>query len=87
MAPRRPEPEGLNGIEPYVEAPRVNPVGVTEVPEGYVRKPRNYDPSMRLLALLMLSVFGVSVVGTTVYTLAAWCLTTIANPAPFLGVG
>ncbi len=77
----------MSGIEPHVEAPRVNPVGVTEVPEGYVRTPRSYAFSMRALALLMLSIFGVSVVGTTVYTLTAWCLTTIANPAPYLGVG
>ena len=87
LAAKPEHPRAGEGISLEMEVPRVDPVGLTEIPEGFVRRPRRYAPGMRGLALLMLGIFGASVVGTTVYSLASWCLTTIASPLPFVSTG
>ena len=62
-----------------MKLPKVSPVGIVEVPEDYQRHPRRYSPAFRTAALVTLGAFtGVGIV-TTVWTLAAYCLTTWAG--------
>ena len=67
-----------------IELPRVNPVGVSEVPDDFVRRPRRFSAAFRLVAALVAIVFTTVVIGTGVASLAAWCLTSDAgSPFPF----
>lgn len=66
-----------------VELPRVNPVGVVEVPAGYRRRPGRHGARLRLAAMAILGVFLASSVGTTVYSLGVHCITSFAGPSPF----
>ena len=67
-----------------IELPRVNPVGVTEVPEDFVRTPRRHSLAVRALASILVVVFTAVVLGTGVASLASWCLTSDAgSPFPF----
>jgi hypothetical protein len=60
----------------------VNPVGIVEDPAAYVGTPRAYSARLRLAAIAILGAFVVGGVGTTVYSLGAYCLTTWAG-VPF----
>lgn len=62
-----------------MQSPRVNPVGVVEYPAGYASTPRARTPWVRLLAAAVLALFTVASVGTTVYSLGVYCLTTHAG--------
>lgn len=62
-----------------MQLPRVNPVGLVEQPPGYVARPRAYPARLRLAAALLLGAFVAVSVGTTVYSLGVYCLTTWAG--------
>ena len=67
-----------------IELPRVNPVGVTEVPAGFVRTPRRHSLAQRCFAFALALVFVAVVLGTGAASLATWCLTSDAGmPFPF----
>jgi hypothetical protein len=61
-----------------MEPPRVNPIGILETPEGFVSSPRRFSRPLRLLAGLLLALFFVATVVTTVVSLGRYCLTTDA---------
>ena len=68
--------------------PRVNPVGVLEVPAGYDRRSRPLPGALRLGAGLILGVFALVTVITSAVSLGQYCLTSDgANnqtlPAPY----
>lgn len=66
------------------ELPRVNPVGVTEVPDDFVRTPRRHSLLLRCFAALLVLVFVAVALGTGTASLATWCLTSDAGtPFPF----
>ncbi len=67
-----------------MQAPRVNPVGLVEHPQGYVSRPRGYPVGLRWVAALLLGSFLSVGVVTTVYSLARFCLTSHAGSPPFL---
>ena len=64
--------------------PRVNPIGLVEHPEEFIRVPRSYPRGLRLAAAIALSAFVVVMVTTTVYSLGGYCLTSHAG-APIFG--
>lgn len=67
-----------------IEPPRVNAVGVTEVPDGFARAPRRYPIALRCFAAVLALVFVLVVLGTGAASLATWCLTSDAGaPFPF----
>ncbi|MEM9176260.1 MAG: hypothetical protein AAGC67_13620 [Myxococcota bacterium] len=67
-----------------IELPRVNPVGVTEVPDDFVRTPRRHPFLLRFFAAVLAAVFLAVVLGTGAASLATWCLTSDAGaPFPF----
>ena len=65
-----------------MRTPRVNPVGIVEVPDASMAAPRAYPARVRLAAAGVLACFLAATVGTTVYSLGAYCLTTYAS-VPF----
>ncbi|MCR9096084.1 MAG: hypothetical protein NXI30_17810 [bacterium] len=67
-----------------IDPPRVNPVGVTEIPDGFVRTPRRHPFAVRCFAAVLALVFVAVVLGTGAASLATWCLTSDAgSPFPF----
>lgn len=67
-----------------IELPRVNPVGVTEVPDDFVRAPRHHSLLLRCFAAVLAATFVAVVLGTGAASLATWCLTSDAGiPFPF----
>lgn len=70
--------DGADGEESYgpsFDLPRVNPVGVVEVPREYSSTPRAYPLGLRLLAGALLGFFALVVTISTARSLAAYCLT------------
>jgi len=66
-----------------MEIPRVNAVGLLEVPEDYVARPRPLPVVMRLAAASILLAFGLVGTVTTVASLGRYCLTSNAtSPSP-----
>jgi len=68
----------------------VNPVGLTEVPEGYAARPRQYSRRVRTAAAAALVAFALVGTVTTVVSLGAYCLTSdaanhAALPESYLG--
>ncbi len=61
-----------------MEPPRVNPIGILETEPDFVASPRRYSPRLRLLAVLVLTLFFAATVVTTVVSLGRYCLTTDA---------
>jgi len=70
-----------------MEAPRVNPVGVVETPNGYSRTPRRLPRPLRIAAAALLLTFAVVVTATTVRSLGRYCLTSQASAASPLQSG
>lgn len=68
-----------------IELPRVGPVGLTEIPEDYVRTPRQHGPWMRAFCLVLVGAFVTTMLWTGVESLARYCLTSHAG-FPFPGV-
>jgi hypothetical protein len=68
-----------------IQPPRVNPVGISESPEGYHATPRQYPRAVRVGAALILGAFLAVSLTTSAYSLATYCLTTYAGvPFPSL---
>jgi hypothetical protein len=66
-----------------MQIPRVSPVGVLELPDGYVTTVRRRPAPVRALALALLTAFACVSIATSVLTLGAYCLTSEATtPAP-----
>jgi hypothetical protein len=59
--------------------PRVNPVGIVEYPPAYAAAPRAYAAGIRLAAAVIAGAFMAVSVGTTVYSLGIYCLTSYAD--------
>ena len=55
--------------------PRINAVGVLEVPEGYVHGTGSHPPWIRRLAWFFLALFASVTITTSILTLGAYCLT------------
>lgn len=69
---------------PMIDLPRVNPVGVTEIPAAFSQNPRRHSPLMRLFAGALVAIFTSVVLVTGAMSLASWCLTSDAGaPFPF----
>jgi hypothetical protein len=62
-----------------VETPRVNPIGLVETPPDLHAAPRRFSGRLRLLAGLLLALFFLGTVVTTVVSLGRYCLTTDAT--------
>jgi len=58
-----------------MELPRVNPVGLTEIPPGFQSRRRRYSLTARVVATVVLAVFALVVTVTTVVSLGSYCLT------------
>jgi hypothetical protein len=58
-----------------MEAPHVDPVGVSHTPPGYRIGPRSYSRAQRLVAGSLAVIFTGVVVLTTAWSLGAYCLT------------
>lgn len=59
----------------------MNPVGVVEVPEGWVSRPRRVPGPLRAVAgFLLVAFFGVTTV-TSAISLGRYCLTSHASDA------
>lgn len=65
--------------ERRLRIPRVSPIGVSEVPDGYARSPRRYPTPMRAMAAAMLLALTTVVFVTTAQSLANYCLTSQAS--------
>lgn len=62
-----------------MEPPRVNPVGLLETPPDLASTPRRFSATLRLLASLLLVLFLLGTMVTTVISLGRYCLTTDAT--------
>ena len=62
-----------------MESPRVNPIGLLETPPDLQAAPRRFSGRLRLLAGLLLALFFLGTVVTTVVSLGRYCLTTDAT--------
>lgn len=67
-----------------MEIPRVNPIGILENPLG--GSPRQASRGVRALASIVLLIFTLATVITTVVSLGAYCLTTEAGDVRHLPV-
>ncbi|HSS78890.1 MAG TPA: hypothetical protein VLV54_19375 [Thermoanaerobaculia bacterium] len=61
-----------------MEPPRVNPIGILETPSDLATTPRRFSRPRRLLAGLLLAIFFLATVVTTVASFGRYCLTTDA---------
>ncbi len=58
-----------------MEAPHVDPVGLSVTPSGYRIGPRTYSRAQRLVAGALAAIFTGVVALTTAWSLGAYCLT------------
>ncbi|NNL65914.1 MAG: hypothetical protein HKP30_06715 [Myxococcales bacterium] len=65
-----------------MEIPRVDPVGIVEVPDGYVLRRRRLPLPLRVMAAAVLVAFATVGTVTTVATLGRYCLTSQAASIP-----
>jgi hypothetical protein len=72
---------------PVMEPPRVNPIGILETPADLASKPRRFSRPLRLFAGLLLAIFLLGTVVTTVVSLGRYCLTTDATDTRALPSG
>lgn len=61
-----------------MEPPRINPIGILETPPELASAPRRFSRPLRLLAGLLLVLFALTTMATTVVSLGRYCLTTDA---------
>jgi hypothetical protein len=59
-----------------MEPPRVNPIGLLETPPDLTTTPRRFSRPLRLFAGLLLVLFLLGTMVTTVVSLGRYCLTT-----------
>lgn len=62
-----------------MEFPQVNSIGLTEIPPGFQARRRRYSFAARVVATVVLAVFTLVVMVTTVVSLGAYCLTVDAS--------
>jgi hypothetical protein len=70
-----------------MEPPRVNPIGLLETPSDLASAPRSFSRRLRLLAGLLLALFFLGTVVTTVISLGRYCSTTDATDTRALHSG
>jgi hypothetical protein len=70
-----------------MEPPRVNPIGLLETPSDLVSTPRRFSRRLRLLAGLLLALFFLGTVVTTVISFGRYCSTTDATDTRALNSG
>ena len=73
-----------------MELPRVNPIGLTEIPPDFQARRRRYSLTARVVATAVLAVFVLVVTVTTVVSLGSYCLTSDGSnvsglPQSYLG--
>lgn len=59
-----------------MDLPRVTPVGLLELPDGFEASPRRFPRPLRVLAGLLLALFFAATVATGAVSLGRYCLTT-----------
>ncbi len=59
-----------------MKLPRVNPVGLVELPEDYPASPRRYTTGRRWLVLAVVALFALTTLVTGAVSLGRYCLTT-----------
>jgi len=64
-----------------MELPRVNPVGLMEVPPGFQARRRRYSLMARVVATAVLALFALVATVTTVVSLGSYCLTSDGSNA------
>ena len=70
-----------------MDPPRVNPVGLLEAAPDQVSTPRRFSRPLRLLAGLLLVLFLLGTMVTTVVSLGRYCLTTDSTNTRALPAG
>jgi len=70
-----------------MELPRVNPVGLTEIPPGFQVRRRRYSLIARVVATAVLALFILVATVTTVVSLGSYCLTSDGSNASGLSQG
>jgi hypothetical protein len=70
-----------------MDLPRVNPIGITEHPEGFEAAPRRFTPGQRAFAWVVLVLFLAVIVVTSTVSLGRYCLTTDAADTRELPAG
>ncbi len=58
-----------------MKLPRVNPVGIVEVPSEYEAQPRQFSAAWRWASMTILVAFVLAMLVTTVASLGRYCLT------------
>jgi len=58
-----------------MKVPRINPIGLTEYPPEFSAAPRRNPLWLRILATVVLVLFGLAVVSTTIVSVGRYCLT------------
>lgn len=58
-----------------IPTPRVNPVGIIEVPEGYAHAESRHGVGVRRMAWFFLVLFTCVTLTTSILSLGAYCLT------------
>ncbi len=61
--------------------PRVNPVGLVELPDDYEVEPRRFSRRQRFAVGLLLFFFFAATVGTSIVSVGAYCLTSDGGDA------
>ena len=64
-----------------MEIPRVNPIGLTEIPPGFQARRRRYSLTARVVATAVIVVFALVATVTTVVSLGSYCLTSDGSNA------
>lgn len=67
--------ESLRDSEYALPTPRVNAVGIIELPDGYAQSETRHSPSIRRMAWLFLVLFASVTLTTSILSLGAYCLT------------
>jgi len=62
-----------------MRTPYVNAVGLTVYPHGYSDSPHRVSVALRVVAALLVVLFAVTVVATTVVSVGDYCLTSDAG--------
>jgi hypothetical protein len=59
--------------------PQVGPIGLVEMPQGFVSTPRRYSQATRVVGALVLAAFVFVALATTTLSLTSYCLTSQAG--------
>lgn len=58
-----------------MNVPRVNGIGLTEWPDGFTASPRRFPAWQRVAAAIVLVLFAMTVVATSIVSVGRYCLT------------